>query len=555
MTDHLSSHITSSNNNHSAILHSYSKIKCPSCNNQNISITNIFLNPPSKSYTITINCQKCNSRNTFDLEKYITFLTANSLPNFNNKCFKHSDVNGLIYCKNCNIYMCHICYSYHSVFEPNHETIWDRNIINNVYPQECIEHCEHNMNFYCENCNVNLCIKCSEINHHNHNVIQLREYWEKVNKGLPFHNISDLTKYLENIETNYDCFIKDQVGNLEYIIKFLQNFKMLVENNHLIKMKNYNLVNQLIKYHYEDFFQCKYSPIFNIIQNVEKIKIGLPIEKQTFKIISKIMDNLSNDITNLAKIHSEIFKSIIISVSNKKVECKTQDKLLNVVICSQNYSHKGGILGKKQQREKNDINTIEDNFSTKDTINENLGNLINNFHYMNYQNMTSQISSNNNNIKCISSLFKKNDNTQHQINNNEQLFTKTKENSNNDDVQTLTNKDSSVTNNNKKKNISGATKKQKPHPKVFTFDPVICSTYLNSLYAREELKKKKNNKKTFSPQNSNNDTSRFFDSPHSHQEISINSNKSKYISEQEHNNSLFQNTNHFKTNDINDNQR
>ena len=121
-------------------------------------------------------------------------------------------------------------------------------------------------------------------------------------------------------------------------------------------------------------------------------------------------------------------------------------------------------------------------------------------------------------------------------------------------MQTSTNKDNSVTINNKKKNISGITKKHKPIPKVFTFDPVICSTYLNSLYAREKLKKKNNNKKAFSPQNSYNDTSKFFDSPHSHHEISINSNKSKYISEQEHNNPLFQKTNHFKTNDINDNQ-
>lgn len=554
MTDLLSSHITSSNNNHSTILHSYSKIKCPSCNNQNISITNIFLNPPSKSYAITINCQKCNSQNTFNLEKYITFLTAKAIPNSNNKCFKHSDVNGLIYCKNCNIYMCHICYSYHSFFEPNHETIWDRNMINHVYPQECIEHCEHNMDFYCENCNLNLCIKCCEINHRNHKVIQLREYWEKVNRGLPFQNMNELTKYLENIENNYDSFIKDQVGNLEYIIKFLQNFKMLVEKNHLIKMNNYNLVNQFIKCLYEDFFQCKYSPIFNIIQNIEKIKIGLPIEKQTFKNISKIMDNLSSDITNLAKIHSEIFKSIIVSVANWKVECKNQDKLLSVIICSKNDNHKGGILGKKQHRERNDVNTIEDNFSTKDTINENIGNVINNFHYMNHQNITDQISSNNDNIKSISSLLKKNDIPQHQINNNDQLFAKTKENDNNNDMQTLTNKDNSVTISNKKKNVSGITKKQKPQPKVFTFDPVICSKYLNSLYAREKLKKKKNNNKALSPQNSHNDTSRFFDSPHSHHEISINSNKSKYISEREHNNSLFQNTNHFKANDINDNQ-
>ena len=142
-------------------------LHCPNCSNRDIRISEVHKSS-TNSLQMKIQCDKCQNQKKIDLEKYLNFISSTSSKT--EKCFKHKDLVGKIYCKNCGFYMCNICYSYHQVFEPTHETKYGTDEIN-----FCHLHKEQNLDFYCENCDVNLCAECGRKFHTGHSVIQLRE--------------------------------------------------------------------------------------------------------------------------------------------------------------------------------------------------------------------------------------------------------------------------------------------------------------------------------------------------------------------------------------------
>ena len=316
--------------------------QCPHCTSTDILLNSIQSLPQFKSFSLQITCNNCSSSKTQELQDYITFLSKASQPKCINYCFKHTNIIANIYCQNCNLYMCNICYSYHLAFEPTHITT-DHNDSNNG-SYYCKMHPEQNMDFYCEECKVNLCIQCSKKRHRNHNVIQLREYWEKVYSKLGFKTIEHVEKYISKILKNYDDMMNEQIHTLGSIILSFQNLKMVVEKNHILNMKNNSLLAKVIVGVYSNFYSSKYFPKLNIIQSVERLQFGNMFDMNSTKRFKSIIDNLAMDYTYLTKAHREMSKRIIIKEFNTYI---SKDIIVNT-----NYNDNSGdcesYLGKKK---------------------------------------------------------------------------------------------------------------------------------------------------------------------------------------------------------------
>ena len=320
------------------------ELLCPNCSNRDIGISDIRKSSTTNCLQMKIQCDKCQIHKTqkkIDLEKYFSFIASSSSKT--EKCFNHKDLVGNIFCKNCGFYMCNICYSYHQVFEPTHETQYGLDEIN-----FCPFHKEQNLDFYCENCDVNLCAECGKKFHNGHSVIQLREYWEKVNNKLRFHNNKELTKYVQNEIFKYDAYTKQQIAAIDKIIVSFQQLRNILEHNHKIAMKNNQLGLTLIDSLYTEFYQCKYNPKFHLIQNVENINVNILITKNDLIGYTRILDGINKHFRNLAEFHGEISNKLIISERQKQILNKTEI-FLNPQINSDNIH----FLNRKKQSEQN----------------------------------------------------------------------------------------------------------------------------------------------------------------------------------------------------------
>lgn len=286
-------------------------LHCPNCSNRDIRISEVHKSS-TNSLQMKIQCDKCQNQKKIDLEKYLNFISSTSSKT--EKCFKHKDLVGKIYCKNCGFYMCNICYSYHQVFEPTHETKYGTDEIN-----FCHLHKEQNLDFYCENCDVNLCAECGRKFHTGHSVIQLREYWEKVNNKLRFHNNKELTTYIQNEILRYDAYTKQQITAIDKIILSFQQLRNIIEQNHKIAMKNNQLALTLIDSMYTEFYECKYYPKFHLIQNVENININILITKNDLLGYTRILDGINKHFRNLAGFHGEMSNKLIISERQRTI--------------------------------------------------------------------------------------------------------------------------------------------------------------------------------------------------------------------------------------------
>ena len=131
----------SSNQKHTQLL-------CPFCKKQNICITNlendlIYFRCKCKIYRMSCTIKEMlNSIQTIEMQT--------------DKCFRHKENISSSYCLQCKFYMCEICDSYHTSFQPDHETIKTDRIENNI----CVEHSKQRKEYYCQQCETDLCELC-----------------------------------------------------------------------------------------------------------------------------------------------------------------------------------------------------------------------------------------------------------------------------------------------------------------------------------------------------------------------------------------------------------
>ena len=334
---------------------------CPSCSNRDIRISEVRKSSTTNSLQMKITCDKCQiqkKEKKIDLEKYLSFISSSSSKS--EKCFKHKDLVGTIFCKNCGFYMCNICYSYHQVFEPTHETKYGIDESN-----FCKFHKEQNLDFYCENCDVNLCAECGRKFHCGHSVIQLREYWEKVNNKLGFHNNKELNKYVQNEIMRYDLYTKQQIAAIDKIIVSFQQLRNIIEQNHKIALKNNQIALNLVDSMYTEFYQCKYYPKFNLIQNVENINVNVLITKNDLLSYTRILDGIHKHFQSLAEFHAEMSNKLIISERRKKNLIIQK----NEIVINPSMNNTIHFLNRKKQCKEEELFQVPKESSTTNVIN------------------------------------------------------------------------------------------------------------------------------------------------------------------------------------------
>ena len=235
---------------------------------------------------------------------------------------KHSDINAINYCPECNLYLCNKCINHHFELLDNHH-LYNLDIkIEDVFTGICKEpNHKVELEFYCKTHNKLCCAPClSKIkgkgsgHHFNCNACLLEEIKEEKKNKL-----RDNIKYLEEF---YDK-IENSINELKKI------FENINEQKEKIKLKILNVFTKIRNAinEREDEILIQVENIFNntyfkedIIKQSnkipEKMKIylekGKLLEKEwdddNSKLISRINDciNIDNNIKNIIEINQNI---------------------------------------------------------------------------------------------------------------------------------------------------------------------------------------------------------------------------------------------------------
>ena len=235
---------------------------------------------------------------------------------------KHKDIDSIIYCQDCKLYMCNKCNQYHSeIFEAHN--ICDLNKENGeIFTGLCKEESHKiNLQFYCKNHNSLCCAACiSKIKgegigqHTDCDVCFIEEIKEQKNNILK-ENI----KYLEECSNNIESLIKELKNIFEVISREKEQLKLKVQKiftnirNYLNEREDQLLLQideQYSKsYFKEDLIKISEKLPYEIKVSLEKGKI---IEKEwnKQKLNSIINDciNIENNIKNIKIINESIEK-------------------------------------------------------------------------------------------------------------------------------------------------------------------------------------------------------------------------------------------------------
>ena len=190
------------------------------------------------------------------------------------KCslLKHGEINAIYYCKECNIYVCNKCSNFHTELFPNHHKYELNKNGKEIFTGLCKEEGHKNdLQYYCKTHNILICVAC---------ISKIK------GEGNGQHTDCEI------------CFIKDIEGEkknkLKENIKYLEEFSNEFENaiNELKKL--YEKTNQN-----KEELKIKISNIFTKIRN--------SINEREEQLLSDI----DNEYNNL------LFKEDIIKQSEK----------------------------------------------------------------------------------------------------------------------------------------------------------------------------------------------------------------------------------------------
>lgn len=280
-------------------------LTCPHCSSSNILLSSFSSSHHSKKPLMKITCEQCQAPKKIEIEKYINYLLSNQTHVHN--CFKHNDIMSSFHCSTCDLSMCDLCYSYHQIFQSTHQSKY---VLSNK--SECSFHRQMTLDFICEDCNDNICIECAQKFHKGHNVIQLREYWEKVNQSLRFKSKIEVKDYIDAEMNKFDSTVKEQIDSIDKIISSFQHLKTLIESNHSIVMRNNKILRDIVISMYNKFFMTKYHPEFNTVKTIKAMNIGKMIIQDDLIKYNDIINNIKTDFCNLATFHSEISERLFI---------------------------------------------------------------------------------------------------------------------------------------------------------------------------------------------------------------------------------------------------
>ena len=280
---------------------------------------------------------------------------------------KHNEIDAIIYCQECNIYMCNKCSNFHTELFENHNIFeLGKGNINTSFCKE--ENHRAELKFYCKNYNKLCCVACiSKIKgegygqHTDCEVCIIEKIAdEKVN------NLKNNIKYLEDIS----LIINDSMEELKkFIISIDENKEELKMKVSKIFTKLRSAINER-----EDQLLLEIDDKFNEIISDEKIikqsektankikefleegkKIENELKNKNDKKLNKIINDCINIETNIQEI--KVVQQNIEKCNSKDINIyfsPDDEKEINKII--NNMKKFGEII--KEEKEKFQINNL-----------------------------------------------------------------------------------------------------------------------------------------------------------------------------------------------------
>lgn len=249
----------------------------------------------SDEKNLFIYCKKCGKKANEKIENIVNYNSewiSKEIIKFCNT--KHEEkIFSVIFCKNCNLFLCEECLNQHKQNNKNHEFIG----LNKLKINFCNFH-NKKLTQFCFDCDEEICKKCFDF-HKEHKT-------KKIEKIVENKNLKNFNNFLEKIE---NC-IKNKYQILKENIIDLQNMKINDEESkeqlNKIIQKNLNFFYKDLKISQNLLFLSKISFISS-----EKIKVFSEIRKKQNETIIENILNFFNE-KNLEK-----FKKYINKEKNK----------------------------------------------------------------------------------------------------------------------------------------------------------------------------------------------------------------------------------------------
>ena len=242
---------------------------------------------------------------------------------------KHSDINAIKFCIECNLYLCNKCVNYHSELLDSHHLYNIEISIEDIFTGKCkkLNHSDE-LGFFCRTHNNLCCAAClSKIKgkgngqHFDCNVCLLEEIKEEKKNKL-----KDNIKYLEDTYDKIESSKNELKKLFENINKKKEEIKLKISN---VFTKIRNTINEI-----EDEILIEVENIFNkayfkedIIKESDKISEKMKIYIEKGKILEKEWDNdnskLNSRINDCINIDNNIKN--IIEINENIAKCNSQE--------------------------------------------------------------------------------------------------------------------------------------------------------------------------------------------------------------------------------------
>ena len=372
---------------------------CPLCKTHSPTISKIFIDIQTNIPCISYKCKCTQSSSQTQIVSLPHLLLY--LNEIKPKCFQHSDIDSIIYCPICKIYMCKACQNYHLYFKKEHAL--------------------------------------SNTNH--------SEYTNQI-----YH----IQKHLTSMFTKFNIYIKKEITIINEMIDKMTKLKSVIEQN---QMFIYDTNSYLIK-----FLCIVYNDYYNLpelnTQNVRNLilKSNLVLKTDT-KFLDKVILNFNKIIKAFNLQQKDISHRMVIDLEEEKeVKFDIKDINNNEGINNNNAKSYKGTLSTNDNTNNNNLyygsvgsgNHINNTTTTNEEKNCNLFrikkeednyNSIHTYNYINglnifsnenydkqcvfdYNNQSNSNGSNNLNIIPVSPSFSNSMLLEHPKNNNLSLTTK-----------------------------------------------------------------------------------------------------------------------------------
>ena len=257
---------------------------------------------------------------------------------------KHEAIDAVIFCQECNKYLCYKCNNHHSeLFDSHHAFNLNKNI-KDIFTGLCKEK-DHNkeLSYFCKNHNKLCCAMClSKIEdksngiHKNCDVCLLEDIWEEKMKKL-----SENIKLLEEININLNSSVENFKKFSENIIESKEKIKSnILEVFTKIRNEINNREDQLLL-EIDNYFKSL-SLDENFLKKVEKMpkKINDTLERGRIIKNEKNKDNLNSLINDCIDIENNIkdfkllnenIKNFQINENNKNIFSIDQEEIKEII--------------------------------------------------------------------------------------------------------------------------------------------------------------------------------------------------------------------------------